>query len=163
MAQEIERRFLVGSNGWQSLVRRSEPLVQGYLNQGKEGFTVRVRQGSSQAWLTLKAPTADPIVRHEFEYSLPLEDAQTMLALTPWRLEKTRHHLELAGGDWVVDVFDGENAPLLIAEVELAQADAPLAIPSWCGEEITGRGEFSNAALAVQPWQSRHRSGRLHL
>lgn len=163
MAQEIERRFLVGSNDWQSLVHRSEPLVQGYLSQGKEGFTVRVRQGSSQAWLTLKAPTADPIVRHEFEYSLPLGEAQTMLALTPWRLEKTRHHLELAGGDWVVDVFEGENAPLLIAEVELAQADAPLAIPSWCGEEITGRGEFSNAALAVQPWQSRHRSGRLHL
>ena len=154
MAQEIERRILVGSNAWQALVSRSEPLVQGYLSQGREGFTVRVRLGSSQAWLTLKAPTADPIVRHEFEYPLPLGEAQSLLALTPWRLEKTRHHLELDGGDWVVDVFEGANAPLLIAEVELAQADAPLAIPSWCGEEITGRGEFSNAALAVQPYQA---------
>lgn len=154
MAQEIERRFLVGSNAWQALVSRSEPLVQGYLSQGREGFTVRVRLGSSQAWLTLKAPTANPIVRHEFEYPLPLGEAQSLLALTPWRLEKTRHHLELDGGDWVVDVFEGANAPLLIAEVELAQADAPLAIPSWCGEEITGRGEFSNAALAVQPYQA---------
>ena len=75
-----------------------------------------------------------------------------MLTLTPRRVEKTRHHLNCPGGDWVVDVFAGANAPLVIAEVERSDPEAPLTIPPWCGEEITGRGELSNAALAMRPW-----------
>ena len=158
MAKEIERRFLVCSNQWQPLVQRCEPLAQGYLCMGQEGFTVRVRLGAESGWLTLKAPTADARVRHEFEYPLPQADATELLALCQWRLHKTRHHLELEGGDWVVDVFEGDNAPLVIAEVELNAADAGLRIPDWCGEEITAKGELSNAALAANPWAKRQPS-----
>jgi adenylate cyclase len=152
MALEIERRFFVVSDAWQALSVRHEQLDQGYLSQGKEGVIVRVRRSEEQAWLTLKAPTNNPEIRHEFEYTIPEADAAALLSLTPRRVTKTRHHLNYPGGDWVVDVFSGDNAPLVIAEVERENPEAALAIPEWCGEEITGRGELSNAALAVQPW-----------
>ncbi|MFW6731522.1 MAG: CYTH domain-containing protein [Synechococcus sp.] len=152
MALEIERRFLVCGDGWHQESLRHQPLRQGYLVPGGgTGVTVRVRLAASGAWLTLKAPAGDPRVRHEFEWPLPLEEAEALLALSPHALLKTRHHLQLTGGDWVVDVFEGANAPLVLAEVELPDADAPLELPPWCGREITGRGELSNAALAVRP------------
>ena len=152
MALEIERRFFVVSEAWQELSIRHEQLDQGYLSEGQEAVVVRVRRSQEQAWLTLKAPTSNPEIRQEFEYTIPAADAEALLALTPRRVEKTRHHLNCPGGDWVVDVFAGANAPLVIAEVERSDPEAPLTIPSWCGEEITGRGELSNAALAMRPW-----------
>ncbi|RCL55243.1 MAG: CYTH domain-containing protein [Synechococcus sp. MED-G71] len=155
MALEIERRFLVCSEGWKALVERREPMEQGYLSQGPEGITVRVRRAADKAWLTLKARTASTEVRHEFEYPIPVADATALLALTPRRIEKTRHHLRLPGGIWVVDVFHGTNAPLIVAEVELDHAGTALERPEWCGEEITSRGDLSNAALAEQPWSRR--------
>jgi adenylate cyclase len=156
VALEIERRFLVRGDGWRPLSVRHELLHQGYLVPGGSGgITVRVRLAPEEAWLTLKAPAGgNPRVRHEFEWPLPRDEAEALLALSPQALVKTRHHLRLTGGDWVVDVFAGANAPLVLAEVELGQADAPLELPPWCGREITGRGELSNAALAVRPLAS---------
>lgn len=152
MALEIERRFLVCGDGWRQESDRHEPLRQGYLVPGGgAGVTVRVRLATAGAWLTLKAPAGDPRVRHEFEWPLPIDEAEALLALSPHALVKTRHHLRRGDGDWVVDVFEGANAPLVLAEVELPDADAPLEPPPWCGREITGRGELSNAALAVRP------------
>ena len=155
MGLEIERRFFVINDGWQPLVQRSEPLQQGYLSQGSSGFTVRVRCSAEEAWLTLKAPTADVVVRHEFELAMPHGEAKQLLSLVPCKLQKIRHHLHLTGGDWVVDVFEKENAPLIIAEVELTAADSNINIPDWCGEEISDRGDLSNAALALNPWGHR--------
>ena len=166
MALEIERRFLVAADGWRNLAGDPQPLRQAYLAASPDGVTVRVRlRGVDQAWLTLKAPAdASGLVRHEFEYAIPVADAEALWSLAPHRLAKTRYQLELDGGDWVVDCFDAENAPLLIAEVELPQADTPLEIPHWCGQEITGDGRWSNAQLAHQPLQDwsdddRHRFG----
>jgi CYTH domain-containing protein len=82
-------------------------------------------------------------------------EAKQLLSLAPCKLQKIRHHLHLAGGDWVVDVFEEENAPLIIAEVELTAADSNINIPTWCGEEISDRGDLSNAALALNPWGHR--------
>ena len=152
MALEIERRFFVVSEAWQELSIRHEQLDQGYLSEGQAAVVVRVRRSQEHAWLTLKAPTSNPEIRQEFEYTIPAADAEALLALTPRRVEKTRHHLNCPGGDWVVDVFAGANAPLVIAEVERSDHEASLRIPPWCGEEITGRGELSNAALAMRPW-----------
>ena len=142
MALEIERRFFVVSEAWQELSLKHEQLDQGYLSEGQEAVVVRVRRSQQHAWLTLKAPTNNPEIRQEFEYTIPAADAEALLALTPRRVEKTRHHLNCPGGDWVVDVFAGANAPLVIAEVERSDPEAQLTIPSWCGEEITGRGEL---------------------
>ena len=151
MALEIERRFLVGSDHWRALAGPAQPLRQGYLASSEEGVTVRMRiRGDQQAWLTLKAPAAG-YARHEFEYALPLEDAEGLWALAAHRLVKTRYALDLPGGDWVVDCFEADNAPLVLAEVELPAADTPLEIPAWCGLEITGDNRWSNAALARHP------------
>ncbi|MFM7313865.1 MAG: adenylate cyclase [Cyanobium sp.] len=151
-------------------------LHQGYLSRPGDGLTVRVRtsepiEGGAdpQAWLTLKAPPPSPVgggplrpsasaagvpqalSRLEFEYGIPLEDAQAMLALTTQQVVKCRHGLDLGGGDWVLDVFEGENAPLVVAEVELLHPDQRVEVPLWCVRELTGRHELSNAALASTP------------
>ena len=151
MPLEIERRFLVSGSDWRKHAGEPQPLRQGYLASSEQGITVRMRlRVDGRAWLTLKAP-ADGIARHEFEYDLPSSDAEALWALAPHRLVKTRYALALPGGDWVLDCFEGENAPLVLAEVELPSADVPLTVPSWCGLEITGDHRWSNAALARHP------------
>ena len=179
MALEIERRFLVVSPAWRSHVAWRRRLRQGYLSQGQGlgGLTLRVRISSAEteaaeAWLTLKAPppvqpegAPDGLVRLEFEYPIPLPDAQAMLALTDQQVSKERHGLALAGGHWVVDVFEGANHPLVVAEVELEHPTQPLVVPAWCGVELTGRHELSNAALARTPfsrWAPDQRRPLLH-
>jgi adenylate cyclase len=171
MALEIERRFLVAGDGWRPLVRWSARLRQGYLSRAGESFTLRVRlsEASSppRAWLTLKAPPpgdASSLTRLEFEYPIPPADGEALLALTDQRLEKCRHGLDLPGGDWVLDVFAGANAPLVVAEVELESEDQPLVLPAWCVRELSGRHELSNAALAARPlahWSEAERSALL--
>jgi len=166
MALEIERRFLVRGDGWRSQVRWQRRLQQGYLVSGPASdLTLRVRSSDTQAWLTLKAqppgsaalpqgtPPPAALSRLEFEYPIPLADAEALLQLAPQRLQKWRYGLDLPGGDWVLDVFEGANAPLVIAEVELARPDQPVTIPPWCWREISLRPELSNAALAARPLQ----------
>ena len=153
MALEIERRFLVSGEAWRERVIWSRRLQQGYLAGSAEGLTLRVRSdGAGAAWLTLKYP-ASGIARQEFEYTIPASDAEALLERSTARLLKWRHGLDLPGGDWVLDVFEAENAPLVIAEVELEREDQPLTMPPWCACEITGLGAFSNAALAQSPFQ----------
>ena len=96
------------------------------------------------------------LVRTEFEYAIPPADAETMLAeLCGDRLiDKTRYEIRYQGRLWEVDVFHGANDGLVIAEVELEAADAPLALPAWIGREVTGEARYANAALAVRPWRA---------
>jgi CYTH domain-containing protein len=162
MPLEIERRFLVTGDAWKAHVVWIAELRQGYLQSREDGLTTRIRLqqaesgGEQEAWLTIKAVPdgASLATRLEFEYRIPVADAEALLALSCWRLEKRRHGLLLPGGEWVLDVFRGANAPLLIAEVELLHADQEIEIPSWCGQEITGLHQLSNASLARQPWQT---------
>lgn len=152
MALEIERRFLVQGDAWRPAVQWTRQLQQGYLAGSATGLTLRVRSdGDAGAWLTLKYPAAG-IARHEFEYAIPMADAAALLQQSDSQLRKQRHGLDLPGGDWVLDVFAGDNAPLVIAEVELERADQELLVPAWCSREITGLGQFSNAALAREPF-----------
>ena len=154
MPLEIERRFLVTGSGWRAHAGEPQHLRQGYLASSEHGFTVRVRlRADGKAWLTLKAP-AEGIARHEFEYELPTADSEALWTLAPHRLIKTRFALSLPGGEWVVDCFEGDNAPLVLAEVELSDASDLVDQPEWCGREVTGEGLWSNAALAYQPISS---------
>jgi adenylate cyclase len=157
MALEIERRFLVAGQDWRPLVRSRARLRQGYLVSGSDGLTVRVRLSEAEAWLTLKAVppgASDALTRLEFEYGIPLADGEALLALSERQLGKCRYGLDLPGGDWVIDVFEGSNAPLVVAEVELGAADQALELPAWCVREISGRHDLSNAALAARPLAS---------
>lgn len=162
MSLEIERRFLVTGDGWREHLVWVAELRQGYLLRREDGLTARVRlqqkgNEDQQSWLTFKAvPDADAPVsaRLEFEYPIPVQDAEELLKRSLWRVEKHRYGLLLPGGDWVLDVFSGENSPLVIAEVELQNPEAALPIPPWCGQEITGLHQLSNAALASHPFQT---------
>jgi CYTH domain-containing protein len=167
VALEIERRFLVRGSGWRPHIVWRQHLQQGYLQSSADGLTVRVRlqedgpaaasvaenraAGGPRAWLTLKS-TLTAATRQEFEYPIPAEDAVQLLALAKTRLCKWRFGLDLPGGHWVLDQFEGDNAPLVLAEVELEREDQPVEVPDWCQREVTGRGELSNAALASRPW-----------
>lgn len=159
MGLEIERRFLVRTTAWQDQVRTSVHLSQGYISISPHGVTTRVRHDHHQGWLTLKAPIAaggkpatTPIQRWEFDYAIPLGDAQCLLEHCPHRLSKERHMLNLLGGDWAVDCFGGANRGLVLAEVELERSDANVCLPPWLGPEVSGDGRLSNAALARCPW-----------
>jgi CYTH domain-containing protein len=164
MPLEIERRFLVVGEGWREHCVWQVEICQGYLVRQADGLTLRVRtsQGKSaaspQAWLTLKAippggTSAPALVRLEYEYPIPYADALDLLELAPEQLRKQRYGLNLPGGDWVLDVFVETNAPLVVAEVELSNPDQIINVPAWCGEELTGRHQLSNAALARHPLQ----------
>ncbi len=149
MGLEIERRYLVQGDQWQEFIQKSEYLQQGYLTSNIGGWTVRVRiQGQNKSWITIKSPK-NAIENHEFEYAIPIKEAQSILKLTPYKILKTRYQLKLPGGSWVVDCFEAKNIPLVIAEVELSNKREVISKPSWCVEEITGKYHWSNAALAV--------------
>jgi adenylate cyclase len=151
MGVEIERKFLVAGPGWREAARGAGVAMrQGYLAMGAETPTVRVRLAGAAAWLTVKG--SGTLVRAEFEYAIPAEEALALLALCPWpALEKTRWEVPHAGFLWTVDEFHAPArlAGLVLAEVELEHAEAQPPLPDWLGAEVTEDGRFSNAALAA--------------
>lgn len=162
MSIEIERKFLLRDEGWRAAVERSEGLRQGYLLSGgvargavalgQSAAAVRVRIAGTQAWLSIKQSVAG-VSRVEFEYPLPLADAEAMLAtLCGSIVEKTRHRVRVGATLFEVDEFAGDNAGLVVAEVELPAADAPCARPPWLGAEVSALHRYYNAALAIHPY-----------
>jgi adenylate cyclase len=151
MGLEIERKFLVAGDSWRSRADTGTPLAQGYLCSG-QGRTVRVRLADDRAWLTIKGPT-EGMTRQEFEYPIPAADAGEILALCEGTvIEKTRYRVPHAGCVWEVDVFAGANAPLVVAEVELAHAEQEVALPDWVGREVTDDVRYRNSSLAQRPF-----------
>lgn len=151
MAIEIERKFLVAGEGW----RQPDPrrMAQGYLNRDKHR-TVRVRVDEDRAFLTIKGITSGAS-RAEYEYAIPLEDAEQMLALCDGGIiEKRRHVIDDRGACWEVDEFLGDNEGLVLAEIELGSADQEFARPGWLGAEVTEDPRFFNSNLAEHPWRS---------
>ena len=151
MGLEIERRFLIRSTDWKSLVLFSEEFSQAYLNLSSDEWATRVRIiDNKKAYLTLKY-SLNGLTNQEFEYSIPLKDAIELLNLSKYKITKTRSHLKVYGKYWVVDTFHGANSSLKIAEIELNSESDEIKIPSWCGQEITGIKSVSNASLAKTP------------
>ena len=130
---------------------KGEWLKQGYLSVERER-TVRVRIKGEQAWLTLKSNISN-VSRHEFEYPVPLADAETILAaMCPMVVEKKRHRIPLNGHIWEIDEFFGDNAGLVLAEVELGSEDEAYVRPDWLGEEVTEDPRYTNSHLSQNPW-----------
>lgn len=149
MGLEIERKFLVCGNGWRG--GAGVRYTQGYLNRDKNR-TVRVRVAGEHGWLTIKG-ISNGATRAEFEYPIPLTDAQALLSLCDGTLiDKTRYTLALGSTVWEVDEFHGENQGLVVAEVELAAEDQPFDHPVWLGEEVTHDPRYYNSALIAQPY-----------
>ncbi|GGF51103.1 CYTH domain-containing protein [Azorhizobium oxalatiphilum] len=150
MAVEVERKFLVTSDDWRANATGAS-FRQGYIDTSDE-TTVRVRIAGDAAFLTIKGPS-EGMSRAEFEYPIPLSDAQDMLRDLCRRplIEKTRYDVSFGGKLWSVDVFGAENSGLIMAEVELDHPAESVPLPPWVGEEVTEDPRYRNSALSLSP------------
>ena len=158
VAIEIERKFRVVDEAWRSGVVKSVRMAQGYINdmaalrEARQNASVRVRIAGDQAFLNLKSRELGRS-RQEFDYAVPVADAQALLALCVGGLiDKVRHYIPQGDLTWEVDEFAGDNAGLVVAELELPTVDHVFARPAWLGREVTEEQRFYNLALAERPY-----------
>jgi adenylate cyclase len=161
---EIERKFLVRTAEWQGLSSKQTTIRQAYL-AAEETISIRLRiKGGDCATLTIKSGDA-ALRRLEFEYAIAPADADALMALRRGAIiDKTRHTIPWQGLTWEIDVFAGDNAGLVIAEIELQEENQRFALPTWLGEEVTGQAQYYNRRLALYPycdWGRRQQAERV--
>ena len=152
MGIEIERKFLLRSDAWRKQADAGTRYIQGYLI-GAQQASVRIRTEGTQAYLNIKSMTLG-IQRLEFEYPVPLEDAQVMLAQLCSKplIEKTRYRVTHGRHVWDIDVFEGANQGLVVAEIELATVNEAFDLPDWIGEEVSHDPRYYNVNLVQHPY-----------
>lgn len=156
MAREIERKFLVNGVAWKQQARKSEAFAQGYLNQFKEPgakSSVRIRIEGERANINIKSLEIG-LSRDEYEYEIPLDDAKKMLremAVGPV-VEKTRYWVDHENHTWEIDEFEGDNAGLIVAEVELNSEQEEPILPDWVSQEVTQEPRYYNISLSQYPY-----------
>ncbi|QCO68058.1 CYTH domain-containing protein [Luteimonas yindakuii] len=167
MAVEIERKFLLRDDSWRNAVHRSVPMAQGYLNdaaalaRGEQRASVRVRLQDDVAFLNIKSREVG-LSRQEFEYPVPTEDARALLELcVGGRIEKRRHLVRHGAHLWEIDEFEGDNAGLVVAEIELGDEHELFERPDWLGNEVTQLQRYYNLALADRPYRDWSRDERV--
>ena len=163
MAIEIERKFLVDGD-YKALSASHTRIVQGYICS-ERGRTVRVRLRDELSYLTIKGPSLDGgLSRYEFEKEITRDEALSLLHLCePGIIDKVRWLVPFGGHTFEVDEFFGENEGLVVAEVELQQADETFERPTFLGPEVTGERRYYNAQLRVRPyklWNAEERRGK---
>lgn len=153
MATEIERKFLVLNDSWRAGVAGQAHYRQGYL-ANSAGASVRVRVAGGKGYLNIKSMTLG-VRRHEFEYLIPVAEAEEMLnhlCVGPL-IEKVRYRVPYGDHLWEIDVFEGDNAGLLVAEIELQAEDECFELPPWAGEEVSHDSRYYNVCLAQHPYK----------
>ncbi len=155
MALEIERRFIVEGNEWKSCASKPKSIKQGYFSTNFEEWIIRIRIiNNEKSIITFKA-LANLFTNKEFEYSIPIEDALSIWDGMSKKVIKQRYKLNYGEkGEWIIDCYEGDNYPLVVAEVELDSEKEIIEKPSWCNLEITGIKKLSNAGLANNPISS---------
>ncbi|MFA7361703.1 MAG: CYTH domain-containing protein [Candidatus Kapaibacterium sp.] len=153
MGKEIERKFLVNPKLWESAEKPAGVFYrQGYI-LAEPGKTVRVRIAGNAGFLTIKG-AAEGISRDEFEYEIPLKDAEEMLdKLCGSEVVKKRYKVFYGGKLWEVDVFEGGNQGLILAEIELKSEDELFDVPEWIDKEVTGDLRYYNSYLSMYPFK----------
>ena len=152
MGIEIERKFLVIEDSWREAASAGMRYRQGYLSTDA-GCSVRVRVSGDRAWLNIKSATVG-VTRYEFEYEIPLADADALLddlCVKPL-IEKTRFIVEYDGHAWEIDVFEGDNAGLVVAEIELESAGEEVTLPAWAGKDVSHDVRYYNQRLVEHPY-----------
>lgn len=154
MAVEIEHKFLLANDSWRKQVQKSVNYKQGYLSSQPTN-SIRVRIADDQAWLNIKSATIGT-QRLEFEYPIPLTDAEEILMLLCRKplVEKIRHFVPDGGLLWEIDEFKGDNAGLIIAEIELDELGLSFAIPQWISTEVTQDLRYYNNNLVDNPFKN---------
>lgn len=152
MGTEIERKFLLKDTSWRDGADAGTRFRQGYLI-GAERASVRVRIEGEHANLNIKSATLG-VQRQEFEYPIPLADAEELLdtLCEQPQIAKTRYHVPFGQHLWEVDVFEGDNAGLVVAEIELSDEAEPFAMPPWAGEEVSHDTRYYNVCLVKHPY-----------
>ncbi|MFK7771335.1 MAG: CYTH domain-containing protein [Saprospiraceae bacterium] len=153
MPKEIERKFLLKNDNWRSQFISRTIIKQGYLSTQKER-TVRVRILGDKGYLTIKGETIG-MTRLEFEYEIPVQEAKELLQLCEKPLiEKERFIVSMGKLEWEIDIFEGDNEGLELAEVELEDEKQVVEIPDWVGEEVTFDNRYFNSSLVKLPFRN---------
>lgn len=152
---EIERKFLVLSDAFKTEAYKSTRIIQGYLNSNKQR-AVRVRLKGELGFLTIKGESSkNGLSRFEWEKEIPESEAKSLLKLCePGVIDKIRYEIKLGNHVFEVDAFFGDNAGLIIAEVELNDENELFEKPSWLGEEVSGQTKYYNSQLSNQPYST---------
>lgn len=148
MATEIERKYLIKEE-YLKLPETGNRIVQGYL-WSEKGKSMRIRITKGKGFLTIKTGT-NPLSRLEYEYEIPLTDAEELLSQCDKTIEKTRYLIDYDRMTWEVDVFEGENKGLIVAEIELESEDQQFEKPEWLAIEVTEDTRYLNVNLLKNP------------
>ena len=151
MALEIERRFLIENDNWKEFVTRKIFIEQGYLSKNLDDWIIRIRSYGNEYKIALKKHIAS-FTNFEFEYSIPHQDGVKIMSNISNIIKKERFFLEVEKKSWIIDCFKEDNYPLKIAEIELANEEEDLSLPSFISIEITGQKHYSNFSLASKPF-----------
>ena len=158
MGREIERKFLLKNSDWQSLAKAGQSLRQGYFaapeESSRQRASIRVRTDGENGYINIKSYELG-VSRQEFEYPIPLQDAEHMLDTlceSPL-IEKTRYHVNHGKHMWEVDVFHGDNEGLIVAEIELEHEEETFDKPGWIGEEVSDDTRYYNVCLTQHPYK----------
>ena len=148
--QEIERKFLVDLSKW-SPIDKGTHILQFYLSDNP---TVRIRISDIKGFITIKGPIKN-ITRSEFEYEIPVDDARDMIKMSIYTpIEKTRYEIEHDSLNWTIDVFDGQNIGLVVAEIEMEYEDQDISLPNWVIKEVSNDHRYYNSNLSKNPFSS---------
>ncbi|MDO5461790.1 MAG: CYTH domain-containing protein [Bacteroidales bacterium] len=154
MAIEIERKFLVTGDSYKAMAFRSDRIAQGYIcRQG--GNSARVRVRGEKGYITIKGPSLDGgISRFEWEKEIPASEAWELMRLCSTAIiDKTRHLVDFGNHIFEVDEFHGDNAGLVVAEIELSSSAEEFEKPPFLGKEVTGDGKYYNSSLSRFPYK----------
>jgi adenylate cyclase len=154
MKKEIERRFLVDTTKLPELTR-GLLITQGYLSSLRNVTDplVRVRTENKRAFLTIKIFETE-LTQAEFEYPIPLKEAQSLLNSALSSVQKIRYTLRVEGKTWIVDVYEGENYPLVVAEIELKSEIENFTKPLWLSKEVSSDNRFHAYSLSIKPFST---------
>jgi adenylate cyclase len=155
MGIEIERKFLVNHDAWHALDKPAGvQYKQGYI-LSDDTRTVRVRVTEHHGYITLKGPSGtNRMSRAEYEYEIPITEADEILkGFTTNGTQKLRYRIPAGDFTWEVDIFQGDNEGLIVAEIELRSEEDEFEKPSWLAEEVTDDDRYANSNLATHPFK----------
>ncbi len=155
MPFEIERKYLVKHDLWNAIEKpKGEYYRQGYI-VNEITKTVRVRATENNGFITIKGKTDNPAIKPEYEYQIPKSEAIELLdGFTENNIEKLRYKIDYQGYTWEVDVFQGDNKGLIVAEIELKSLEESFQIPDWIDCEVTHEDKYFNASLSKNPFKN---------
>mgnify|MGYP001201965922 CR=1 FL=1 len=151
MTLEIERRFLIKNDNWKKFIKKQIFIEQGYLSKSLDNWIIRIRCTGKDYKIALKKHIKS-FTNFEFEYAIPSKDGENIMSNISNTIKKERFFLEIEEKFWIIDRFKEENYPLEIAEIELANEEEDLILPSFISQEVTGLKNYTNFSLANKPF-----------